>query len=107
MPAPNTLLQNRYLITRQLGQGGMGAVYEAVDQRLRNTVALKQMISGGAENIDAFEHEARVLATLRHPALPKVFDYFSEGSGRFLVMEFFSGADLAALQARRAGPSIG
>ncbi|NTW04266.1 MAG: protein kinase, partial [Oscillochloris sp.] len=41
---------------------------------------------------------------LRHPALPKVIDYFRDASGRFLVMEFFSGADLAALQARRGGP---
>lgn len=104
MLEPGALVIQRYQIVRLIGRGGMGAVYEAVDQRLRNTVALKQMIGGGADNIDAFEHEARVLAALRHPALPKVIDYFSEDAGRFLVMEFFSGADLAALLARRGGP---
>jgi len=104
MLEPGTLVFERYQIVRLVGRGGMGAVYEAVDQRLHNTVALKQMIGGGAEQIDAFAHEARVLAALRHPALPKVIDYFSDGLGRFLVMEFFSGADLAALHARRGGP---
>ena len=46
LPA-NTLLQNRYLILRQIGQGGMGAVYEAKDQRLGHRVALKQMLLSG------------------------------------------------------------
>ncbi|NTV62813.1 MAG: protein kinase, partial [Oscillochloris sp.] len=104
MLEPGSLVIQRYQIVRLIGRGGMGAVYEAVDQRLRNTVALKQMIGSSAENAEAFKHEAQLLAGLRHPALPKVIDYFSDTSGRFLVMEFFSGADLAALQARRGGP---
>ncbi|NJN15708.1 MAG: protein kinase [Oscillochloris sp.] len=98
------LVHQRYQIVRLIGRGGMGAVYEAIDQRLRNTVALKQMLGGGAENIDAFAHEARILASLRHPALPKVIDYFGDAQGYFLVMEFFSGADLSALLGRHGGP---
>ena len=100
------LIQQRYQIVRLIGRGGMGAVYEAIDQRLRNTVALKQMLGGGLDSADAFEREARLLAALRHPALPRVMDYFHEGGGHFLVMEFFSGADLAALQARRGAPFL-
>ncbi|RRR72378.1 MAG: serine/threonine-protein kinase [Candidatus Viridilinea halotolerans] len=104
MLEPGTLIQQRYQIVRLIGRGGMGAVYEALDRRLRNTVALKQMLGEATENAEAFEREAQILAALRHPALPKVIDYFRDGNGRFLVMEFFGGADLAALQARHGGP---
>ncbi|NTU80269.1 MAG: serine/threonine protein kinase, partial [Chloroflexales bacterium] len=104
MLEPGSLILQRYQIVRLIGRGGMGAVYEAVDRRLRNTVALKQMIGSGEENAEAFEREAQLLAALRHPALPKVMDYFRDPDGRFLVMEFFGGADLAALQARHGGP---
>ncbi|PDW02308.1 protein kinase domain-containing protein [Candidatus Viridilinea mediisalina] len=104
MLEPGSLIQQRYQIVRLIGRGGMGAVYEALDRRLRNTVALKQMLGDTTENAEAFEREAQILAALRHPALPKVIDYFRDEAGRFLVMEFFGGADLAALQARHGGP---
>lgn len=93
----NTLLQNRYLIIRLLAQGGMGAVYEAVDQRLNNTVALKETFFTDEDMRRAFHREAALLATLRHPALPKVIDHFTEGEGQFLVMEYIGGDDLARL----------
>ncbi|MCS6883574.1 MAG: serine/threonine-protein kinase [Oscillochloridaceae bacterium] len=101
---PGALIIQRYQIVRLIGRGGMGAVYEAVDRRLRNTVALKQMLGDAPESAEAFEREAQLLAALRHPALPKVIDYFFEGAGRYLVMEFFPGADLAALLARHGNP---
>jgi hypothetical protein len=104
MLAPDTLVQGRYRIVRQIGQGGMGAVYQAVDQRLGNVVALKQTLVGGPQFSRAFEREARLLAMLRHPALPKVIDHFSDEAGQFLVMEFIAGDDLATMLATRGGP---
>jgi hypothetical protein len=109
MLVPDTLVQQRYRVVRLIGQGGMGAVYQAVDQRLGNVVALKQTIASDAALHAtalrrAFEREARLLAGLRHPALPKVIDYFTDESGQFLVMEFIPGNDLAMMLATRGGP---
>ncbi|MBA3471135.1 MAG: protein kinase [Herpetosiphonaceae bacterium] len=104
MLAPDTLLNGRYLIESAIGQGGMGAVYKATDQRLGNPVAVKQMTVGGAQLSRAFEREARLLASLRHPALPRVIDHFSEGHGQFLVMEFIPGPDLGAMLGHQRAP---
>ena len=99
-----TILQGRYRIVRQLGQGGMGAVYEAVDQRLDTTVALKETLFADERLRKQFEREARLLARLHHPALPRVSDHFSEGDGQFLVMQFIPGDDLSEKMARKRGP---
>jgi TonB family protein len=101
MLVPNTLLQDRYVVVRRLGQGGMGAVYEATDRRFGSTVAIKEMLVAGPEMQKAFEREARLLNTLRHAALPVVMDYFHEGDGQFLVMQFIPGEDLGQLLARQ------
>jgi serine/threonine protein kinase len=102
--APNTVLQDRYEIVRQLGQGGMGAVYLATDRRFGSTVALKQTLVSGEPLRKAFEREARLLNTLQHAALPHVIDYFFEGEGQFLVMQFIPGDDLGQMLKRRAEP---
>jgi serine/threonine protein kinase len=94
--AQNTLIQSRYLIVQLIGKGGMGEVYLAVDQRLGSAVAIKRTFFAGDEMLgNAFEREARVLARLRHPVLPKVSDHFTENDQQFLVMEHISGEDLA------------
>jgi serine/threonine protein kinase len=72
----DALVQGRYRIVRKLGRGGMGAVYEAVDQRLGITVALKETLSAEPSMRKQFEHEARLLASLQHPALPRVIARF-------------------------------
>src|SRR5213592_2760954 len=104
MLAPETILQGRYRIVRQLGQGGMGAVYEAVDQRLDTTVALKETNFTDERLRKQFEREARLLARLHHPALPKVTDHFSEEGGQFLVMQFIAGKDLWEMLKDRSKP---
>lgn len=98
MLVPNSILQDRYRIVRLLGKGGMGAVYEAIDQRVSCVVALKETLVGtNNEAREAFQREAALLANLRHASLPKVMDYFSEANGEFLVMEYIVGHDLAEL----------
>ena len=99
--APGEKLQDRYRIVRQLGAGGMGAVYEAIDQRLQVTVAIKETFAVDQRLRRQFEQEARLLAQLNHPALPRVSDYFSEDGRAFLVMQFIAGDDLAQVIAER------
>jgi hypothetical protein len=82
----------------------MGSVYEAVDLRLGNRVALKRASISDGDARRAFELEARLLSALRHPALPVVIDYFSEAGEDYLVMDFVDGEDLAELLRRRGGP---
>ncbi len=105
MLTPDTLLQNRYRIKRQLAQGGMGAIYEAEAVHLGGTVvAVKETFFFEEKLRRQFEREAATLAGLRHPSLPRVSDHFSEGSGQFLVMEFIPGKDLLELLEERGRP---
>src|SRR6267142_6409538 len=104
MLAPETILQNRYRIVRQLGEGGMGAVYEAIDERLDATVALKETFFADERLRKQFEREARLLARMHHPALPRVSDHFGEGDGQFLVMQFIPGYDLSQMMVHKQAP---
>jgi serine/threonine protein kinase len=82
----------------------MGAVYEAVDERLQVTVAIKETFAVDSRLRRQFEQEARLLAQLSHPALPRVSDYFTENERAFLVMQFIAGDDLAQIIAQQPGP---
>jgi serine/threonine protein kinase len=89
------ILQNRYRVEKQIGAGGMGAVYVATDERFGSVVAIKETFFTDEKFRKAFEREARLLNNLKHPALPRVSDYFSEGNGQFLVMEYVDGDDFS------------
>src|ERR1044071_7500757 len=106
MPAPDTLLKGRYKIIRQLGRGGMGAVYEAHDLNLDCKVAIKENLTNTEELRYAFIREAKLLAQLHHSGFPRVLEHFSLKSGQFLVMQFIPGTDLAyeLVKVRRGAP---
>ncbi len=92
-----TILQDRYLVKEKIGAGGMGAVYLATDQRFGSIVAIKETFFTDESFKKAFEREARLLNSLRHPALPRVSDHFIDGNGQFIVMEYISGDDLSSM----------
>ena len=89
--SPDTLLRSRYRIIRPLGKGGMGAVYLAFDNSLELEVAVKYNKNDSEEATSQFLREARILAALRQPNLPRVIDYFVEGQDQYLVMDFVPG----------------
>jgi serine/threonine protein kinase len=88
-------LQQRYRIDKQIGQGGMGAVYVATDERFNSIVAIKETLCMDDNFRKAIEREARLLNSLKHNALPRVSDHFEEDNGQFLVMEYIQGEDLS------------
>ena len=95
------LLQGRYRIISQIGKGGMGTVYVARDENLGITIAVKQNFFEDDRLIEAFKREARLLASLRHTALPQVKDYFVDDTGQYLVMEYIAGDDLGTILDKR------
>lgn len=95
--APDYILKDRYQIIRQLGKGGMGAVYLAKDNVLDHIVAVKANHSPAREGDTQFLREARLLASLRHPSLPRVTDHFMIGTEQYLVMDYIPGDDLAQI----------
>lgn len=98
------ILQQRYRIDKQIGQGGMGAVYVATDERFGSTVAIKETLFMDDNYRKAIEREARLLNSLKHTALPRVSDHFLEENGQFLVMEYIPGEDLAFMLERDGKP---
>ena len=98
------VLQQRYRIDRQIGQGGMGAVYIATDERFASTVAIKETLYMDDNYRKAIEREARLLNSLKHNALPRVSDHFEEDNSQFLVMEYVAGEDLSTILERDQTP---
>ena len=89
-------LNDRYRIEGQLGRGGMGAVFLAHDITLDIKVAVKENLNLNPESERQFRREARLLATLRHPNLPRVTDHFILEDRQYLVMDYIEGVDLHA-----------
>ena len=93
------LLNNRYKLEKILGQGGMGRVYLAQDNRNKEKVAIKQVIipiSAVNKNkfIERFTREYLFLSSINHPNVIKALDFFEENKSLFFVMEFIYGLSL-------------
>ena len=79
-----------YLIEAELGRGGMGIVYRALDPRLRRPVALKVLtgaVGGNPVAFEKFEREAQTLAALNHPNIATIFSLDEAGGSPFFTME--------------------
>jgi len=101
-PLIGTALASRYRIERTLGEGGMGRVYEAVDQQLGRRVAVKVIRSGVDDPAgrERFLREARSAAALSHPNACQLYEVDEHDGEPFLVMEFLDGEPLSARIAR-------
>ncbi len=86
-----------YAITRKLGQGGMGVVYEARDERLERTVALKTLptLSGDEAARKRLWREARAAASVNHPNICQIYEIGEDTAGLFIAMELLEGEALS------------
>lgn len=108
---PGLLLKGQYRLDRAIGEGAMGAVYQAHDERSGGgTWALKIINEADlapsevAEAVALFRREADISARLRHPGLPEVVDFFSENGLHVLVMARIHGETLDARMERWGRP---
>jgi tRNA A-37 threonylcarbamoyl transferase component Bud32 len=102
---PGTVLYSRYEIVKRIGGGGMGAVYYAKDKNLGDAPrAVKEMIqthideSQQEKAVADFRRESMLLASLEHPSIPTIYDYFYDDTASrfYLVMKYISGGDCLA-----------
>ncbi|MBM4346132.1 MAG: protein kinase, partial [Deltaproteobacteria bacterium] len=96
----------RYLVTKLIGEGGFGAVYEAQHQGTGDLVAIKVLRTeqaGSAEMVGRFQQEAAVTASLKQPHTVRVFDFGQTPAGDlYLAMEFLDGHTLTDIATRQA-----
>ena len=97
------MIAGRYTLDREIGRGGMGAVWLARDEVLGRDVAIKRIGAapgGTSPDFERAEREARLAARLNHPHVVAVFDLVTEEDERWLVMEYVAGVTLAELVRR-------
>jgi len=98
-----------YVVTEQLGSGGMGEVYRATDGKLGRDVAIKVLPEAFARDPDRvarFEREAKLLAALNHPNVASIYGFEKANSTHFLVLELVEGETLAERLSRGPVPPV-
>src|SRR5512139_1064279 len=96
-----------YRILEEIGRGGMGVVYKALDTKLNRPVAIKSLQADTAQDEAArkrFVREAMVVAQLDHPYICKIYEIIEQGSQLFIVLEFVRGRPLSDLIADTSKP---
>src|SRR6185436_2201991 len=100
-PAEQLKQLGRYDLTRVLGKGAMGIVYEGLDPKLHRKVAIKTILKGHMDDDEAskeysmrFMREAQAVARLNHPHIVQVYDFGEEKEVAYIVMEFIKGKEL-------------
>ncbi len=97
----NRIIENRYEITEQIGQGGFAVVLKAKDRKLgERTVAIKRLLkhhmynAGSARIVERFRRESAVIATLNHRNIVTIYDCNTDSDGDYIVMEYIEGGSL-------------
>jgi tetratricopeptide (TPR) repeat protein len=99
-PTPGSVFARRYRIVEELGQGGMGAVYRAVDMKLDEEVALKLIrpeFAADAQTLERFSQELKIARKIVHKNVGRMYELMEEDGAHFITMEFVSGQDLRGL----------
>ncbi|MGH8868521.1 MAG: serine/threonine protein kinase [Actinomycetes bacterium] len=108
-PQPGTVLGSRYLLNAPVASGGMGEVWQATDEVLGRTVAVKVLKSELVDDptfLQRFRAEARSAASLGHPGIAQVYDYGELDRSAYLVMELVPGEPLSSLLAREGAQQV-
>jgi serine/threonine protein kinase len=98
---PGDLIGDRYEVIREIGRGGMGIVYQAMDKKLNRFVAVKRLIptaSNGMRDQRRFFREAQTIASLGHMYIVNIFDIGQDGLGHYITMEYVTGPKLVEEQ---------
>lgn len=102
----------KYTIMGELGQGGMGAVYLAVDKALNRKVAIKELKidehkkrdpEAYSITIKRFKKEAEILAKLNHKNIVSVYDVIEQNDNQYIIMEYLNGKDLEQVVEAQGG----
>jgi tetratricopeptide (TPR) repeat protein len=94
---PASVAQGRYRIEARLGRGGAASVYLAVELATGKRVAVKRLVENASPRLASlFELEYHTLSSIKHPNVVEVYDYGTDASGPYYVMELLEGSDLSA-----------
>ncbi len=93
------IIDNRFEIGAQIGQGGMGTVFRGVDRTTGKTVAIKALRTDLGDLtthvIERFEREAEALRRLNHPNIVQIITTVEEGGVHYLILDYVEGGSLA------------